>query len=59
MVDVFVVASFLVYLTSNQGEVSHAEIEIGLYLFLVYVILSMITTIRVQKVLGAESSFLS
>ena len=51
MVDVFVVASFLVYLTSNQGEVSHAEIEIGLYLFLVYVILSMITTIRVQKVL--------
>ena len=51
MLDVFVVAILLVYLTSNSGEVSHAEIQIGLYYFLIYVILSMITTIKVQKML--------
>jgi len=51
MLDVFVVAILLVYLTSNSGEVSHAQIQIGLYYFLMYVILSMITTIQVQKVL--------
>jgi len=51
MLDVFVVAILLVYLTSNSGEVSHAQIQIGLYYFLMYVILSMITTMRVQKIL--------
>ena len=54
MIDVFVVAIFLVYLTSNQGEVSRAEIQIGLYFFLTYVILSMITTMQTQRVLGRE-----
>ena len=51
MIDVFVVATFLVYLTSNGGGISQAEIQVGLYFFLVYVILSMITAIQTQKVL--------
>lgn len=51
MIDVFVVATFLVYLTSNNGGLSHAEIQVGLYFFLAYVILSMITAILTQKVL--------
>ena len=51
MIDVFVVATFLVYLTSNSGGVSHAEIQVGLYFFLIYVILSMITAILTQRVL--------
>jgi uncharacterized paraquat-inducible protein A len=55
MVDVFVVATFLVYLTSNKGDVSHAEIEVGLYFFLAYVILSMITTMKMQKVMSPIS----
>ena len=54
MIDVFVVATFLVYLTSNGGGVSHAEIQVGLYFFLIYVILSMITAILTQKVLLKE-----
>jgi len=55
MLDVFVVAILLVYLTSNSAEVSHAEIQIGLYYFLIYVILSMITTIKVQKIIKSQS----
>jgi len=51
MIDVFVVATFLVYLTSNTGGISKAEIQVGLYFFLIYVILSMITAILTQKVL--------
>jgi hypothetical protein len=51
MIDVFVVATFLVYLTSNKGTSSHAEIEVGLYFFLAYVILSMITTIKLKRVM--------
>lgn len=51
MIDVFVVATFLVYLTSNGGGISQAEIQVGLYFFLAYVILSMITAIQTQKVL--------
>lgn len=51
MIDVFVVATLLVYLTSNSGGVSHAEIQVGLYFFLIYVLLSMVTTIQTQKVL--------
>ena len=52
MIDVFVVATFLVYLTSNSGGISHAEIQVGLYFFLIYVILSMVTAILTQKVLA-------
>lgn len=51
MIDVFVVATFLVYLTSNDGGLSHAEIQVGLYFFLIYVLLSMVTAILVQKLL--------
>jgi len=51
MIDVFVVATFLVYFTSNTGGISQAEIQVGLYFFLSYVILSMITAIQTQKVL--------
>ncbi len=51
MLDVFVVATFLVYITTNQGELTHAEIEVGLYFFLIYVILSMIVALLTQKVL--------
>jgi hypothetical protein len=51
MIDVFVVATFLVYFTSNTGGITKAEIQVGLYFFLIYVILSMITAILTQKVL--------
>ena len=51
MVDVFVVAVFLVYLTANKGDVSRAEIEVGLYFFLSYVIVSMIVSISADRML--------
>jgi paraquat-inducible protein A len=51
MVDVFVVAIFLVYLTANKGDMSRAEIEVGLYFFLAYVILSMLASVSVDRVL--------
>jgi hypothetical protein len=52
MLDVFVVATFLVYFTSNTDGITKAEIQVGLYFFLTYVILSMITAILTQKVLN-------
>ena len=51
MLDVFVVATFLVYITTNGGEMTHAEIQVGLYFFLIYVILSMIVALLTQRVL--------
>jgi len=51
MVDVFVVATFLVYLTIDKGDVSRAEIEAGLYFFLAYVIISMIVSLSADKML--------
>jgi hypothetical protein len=54
MIDVFVVATFLVYFTSNTGGISQAEIQVGLYFFLAYVLLSMITAIQTQKVLTTK-----
>lgn len=54
MVDVFVVAVFLVYLTANKGEVSRAEVEVGLYFFLAYVILSMLVSLSADKLLHPE-----
>jgi len=56
MIDVFVVATFLVYFTSNTGGISEAEIQVGLYFFLTYVILSMITALQTQKVLDQKSN---
>ncbi len=54
MVDVFVVASFLVYLTMNKGNVSRAEVEVGLYFFLAYVIVSMFVSLSADKMLHKE-----
>jgi len=51
MVDVFVVAVFLVYLTANKGDVSRAEVEVGLYFFLAYVIVSMLVSLSADKML--------
>lgn len=56
MIDVFVVAVFLVYFTSNQGDVTHAEIEVGLYFFLIYVLLSMVAAILTHRVLTNSKS---
>jgi hypothetical protein len=51
MVDVFVVATFLVYLTGNGGDVSRAEVEVGLYFFLAYVIVSMLVSLSADRML--------
>jgi len=51
MVDVFIVAVFLVYLTGNKGDVSRAEVEVGLYFFLAYVIVSMLMSLSADKML--------
>lgn len=51
MVDVFVVAVFLVYLTANKGDVSRAEVEMGLYFFLAYVIVSMFVSLSADRML--------
>ncbi len=54
MVDIFVVATFLVYLTANKGEVSRAEVEVGLYFFLVYVIISMLVSLSADRMLHSQ-----
>ena len=54
MVDVFVVATFLVYLTTNKGDVSRAEVEVGLYFFLAYVIVSMLVSLSADRMLQRE-----
>ncbi len=51
MVDVFVVATFLVYLTADKGDVSRAEAEVGLYFFLAYVIISMLVSLSADRML--------
>lgn len=45
MADVFVVALLLTYFTINKDESTNAEVQIGLYFFLGYVILSMIVSL--------------
>ncbi|MCB4744176.1 MAG: paraquat-inducible protein A [Sulfurovum sp.] len=51
MIDVFVVATFLAYLTVDKGDVSRAEIEVGFYFFLVYVIVSMLVSLGANRML--------
>ncbi|SFV58768.1 conserved protein of unknown function; putative membrane protein [hydrothermal vent metagenome] len=51
MADVFVVATFLVYLSGSRGDMSRAEIEVGFYFFLAYVILSMVASLSADKIL--------
>ena len=55
MTDVFVVATLLVYLSSNNADLTHAEVGVGVYFFLIYVLLSMVTTLQTQKVLETKS----
>jgi len=55
MLDVFVVSLLLVYLSAGSSENSYSEIESGLYIFLIYVILSIITSISVNSVLEGNS----
>ncbi len=54
MLDVFVVATLLVYLTSNGSDVSHAEVQVGLYFFLAYVIVSMLVSLSADKMLRSR-----
>ncbi len=56
MMDVFVVATFLVYLTANKGDISRAEVEVGLYFFLAYVIVSMLVSLSADKMLHQVST---
>jgi len=56
MLDVFVVSLLLVYLSAGSSENSYSEIENGLYIFLIYVILSIITSISVNGILGVSKS---
>jgi uncharacterized paraquat-inducible protein A len=55
MVDVFVVATFLVYLTLNKGDVSRAEVEVGLYFFLAYVLVSMLVSLSADRMLHLKN----
>lgn len=52
MIDVFVVALLLVYLSAGSSENSYSQIESGLYIFLIYVLLSMLTSIAVESVVN-------
>ena len=51
MLDVFIVAILLVYLTGDGSDVSHAEIQVGIYFFLAYVIVSMLVSLSADKML--------
>ncbi len=55
MIDVFVVAILLVYLTGGNSDTSKTEVEIGLYFFLIYVILSMIGSLAADKMLRSTN----
>ncbi len=56
MADVFVVSLLLVFLSSSSTDVSKAEIEIGLYFFLTYVIFSILASITAEQMLKKSSS---
>ncbi|HIP60957.1 MAG TPA: paraquat-inducible protein A [Sulfurovum sp.] len=56
MIDVFVVAILLVYLTGGSSDTSRVEVEIGLYFFLVYVILSMVASLSADKMLHEKET---
>lgn len=53
MVDVFVVATLLVYMTGSNSDVTHAQIQTGLYFFLAYVLMSMALSLSADKMLQA------
>ena len=52
MLDVFVVALLLVFLTSRGTDVSRAEAEIGIYFFLAYVFLSLAASLAAERMLS-------
>ena len=54
MLDVFVVSLLLVYLSMGSSQNSYSEIENGLYLFLIYVILSIFTSLSTERLLSAK-----
>jgi len=56
MLDVFVVALLLVFLTSRGTDVSRAEAESGIYFFLAYVILSMAASLAAERMLDKVRS---
>jgi hypothetical protein len=49
MLDVFVVALLVVYLGAGNGGTSRSEIEIGVYFFLAYVLLSMAASLAAER----------
>jgi hypothetical protein len=51
MADVFVVATFLVYLSAGRGEMSRAAVLPGFYFFLSYVLLSMFASLSADRML--------
>jgi len=51
MADVFVVSTFLVYLSASKGDMSRAEIQVGIYFFLAYVIISILASLSADKML--------
>ncbi len=51
MLDVFVVSLLLVFLSAGSSENSYSQIESGTYIFLIYVIFSIVTSIVVNGVL--------
>ncbi len=56
MLDVFVVSLLLVYLSAGSSQNSYSQIQNGTYIFLIYVIVSIITSIIVDRVLKRGSS---
>ncbi len=52
MLDVFIVALLLVFLSSRGTDMSRAEAEIGIYFFLIYVILSTAASLAADKMLS-------
>ncbi|NPA50875.1 MAG: paraquat-inducible protein A [Epsilonproteobacteria bacterium] len=55
MIDVFVVSLLLVFMSMQGGENSKSEIEAGLYLFLGYIFLSLISSISIEYLLKNNS----
>ena len=52
MLDVFVVALLLVYMGSGNSDTSRAETEIGVYFFIIYVVLSVMASLSAEKMLS-------
>ncbi len=55
MIDVFVVSLLLVYLSAGSSQNSYSQLQNGTYIFLIYVIISIITSICVDKLLKYSS----